>query len=102
MSFSVSTDAHPAESIRQAIADVEPGMHLGEGQLRLLRQGKEQAIATLESGAVGDAGDPEADDTPATAFRVTISGHAAGDTPSVGDVLTVSVNQVPFESAAEP
>lgn len=98
MSFSVET-TQGAEDIRRAIDMTEVPAHVGPGNLRLLRYGKAIAVAILDSGEVGDAGDAESDETPATAFRVSISGHAAAESATVGDVLMVSVNQVPFESA---
>lgn len=89
MSFSVSTAVHPASEIRGAVENMEPAAHLGDEQLALLRQGKETAIALLDSGAIGDA-DAEREDI---YFSASISGHAAEGSPQAGDSLVVSVAQ---------
>lgn len=88
MSFSVSTKPHSATEIRSAIEHVEPGAHLSDRQLTVLRAGKAQALATLDAGDFADAG--ESSDL---FFVVTISGHAGDDG---ADSLTVGITaQVP-------
>jgi hypothetical protein len=89
MSFSVGTEPHVVGEIRQAIESIEPGAHIADGNLRLLRYGKDVAIGMVDSGELGD---PATSDT---AYRVQITGHAAGDLPTIGDVLTVTLNNVP-------
>lgn len=88
MSFSVETEPHSGDAIRSAVEAIEPGAHIGDGNLRLLRYGKQLAITALDSGELGTT---EGDNY----FRVGINGHGAEAEPLIGDVLTVSISQVP-------
>lgn len=92
MSWSVSTDAHPAPDIVGAIKHAEPSAHLSEGQRRQLNVAREQAM-NLALAQIGDV-DPEGDER---WFLASMSGHAETDELEgrPGDHVVAKVEQVP-------
>lgn len=90
MSWSLSTDAHKAEDIRDALDHTQAPQHLSEVQLAQVRAAKEAAHTLLNNGAIGPVNNVEASED---YFRVRISGHGT-DGHDVGDQVSAVVEKV--------
>lgn len=90
MSWSLSTDAHPAEDIRDALDHTQAPAHLSDAQLAQVRAAKEAAHTLLNNQAVGSANTLEAGDGH---FKVHLSGHAV-DGHGPGEHVNVRIEKV--------
>lgn len=91
VSWSLSTKAHPAPEIRDAIDHIEPQDHVSDAQLSQIREAKEKAKGIVNSGVLGDATILATDDP--VFLKAKLSGHA-GTTPGPGDKVSVEIERV--------